>query len=188
MRKRRILYIGQNQELASALFPASRYELFLEKTASISRQKMNDDFDLVMIYGALPDESPLQLANEVSAIHQVPVILAVPSDIYDQACYQSSEHRVFVMSIPVQKNMAMQAISMIEKFIDQTRILERQIQKEQQKLKDEKMISQCKLKLIENYHWSEEKAHSFIGKKAMDHSTTRVNIARVLLNRLQASA
>lgn len=189
MRKRKILFISSNPDLKTQLFPSARYEAVYEKSAVGARQRMSSEkFDLVMVSGPLNDESSTRLAGELSSIHRIPVLLAVNNEIYDQACYQTQEQNVFVLCLPLQKNMALQAISILEKFSDQTRFLERQIQKEQQKLKDEKMISLCKLKLIENYHWSEEKAHSFIGKKAMDHSTTRVNIAKVLLNRLQAPA
>lgn len=63
--------------------------------------------------------------------------------------------------------------------------MEAQIRREKQRFQDEKLVSLCKIRLVEHYHWTEEKAHSYIGKAAMDHSTTRVNIARALLSRME---
>lgn len=188
MRKKKVIWLSSNSETKGQYFPSSKYDLSLEKSSSKLKQKLNDEkFDLIMISGPLSGESCIQIANEAAAVFQIPVLLAVPGELYDQASYQCQEHPVFVILSPLQKLMTMQAIALIGKFSDQIRLLEKQIQKEQQKFKDEKMINLCKLKLIETYHWSEEKAHSFIGKKAMDHSCTKVYVAKVLLNRLQAN-
>lgn len=188
-RRKKILIVGTGSENLRSLFPASKYDSVTIKSAAQARNRLSDEhFDLIVVSGTLPDESPVRFASECAGVHQAFVILIVPGDIYDQACYQCADLMVFVLSSPIQKNLASQAVSLIEKCEERTRVLERQIQKEKQKLNDEKMIAMCKLKLVENYHWTEEKAHSFIGKKAMDHSTTRVNVARILLNRLQAGA
>lgn len=186
-KKKRILFIASGTDTGKDLFPISRYEIIRVNSAAIARQKLfSESFDLVFIINPLPDESAIRMACETAAVYKCPVLLVVPSDTFDQATYQCMDQMVFVICSPINKNLASQAISLLEKTSSEIRRLERQIQKEKQKLKDEKMIALCKMKLVEHYHWSEEKAHSFIGKKAMDHSTTRVNIARVLLNKLQA--
>ena len=46
-----------------------------------------------------------------------------------------------------------------------------------QKLDDEKIVSRSKLLLIQNLGLSEEEAHKFIEKKAMNSGRTRVDIA-----------
>jgi len=47
-----------------------------------------------------------------------------------------------------------------------------------------KMISRCKLMLVQHYHWSEDKAHHYIEKVAMDHSWTRAKVAGMLMEKI----
>ena len=66
--------------------------------------------------------------------------------------------------------------------------MERQLARTRDKYKELQVVSRCKLLLMENYQWTEEKAHRYIEKTAMDHSTTKVLVARILLDKMQARA
>lgn len=182
------MILSAHPEQYKDLLPKGQYEApVLEVSAAKARQRLNlDSFSFVIIAAPLSDEYGIQTANEIASVYHQYVLLLVPREKLDQAEYQCREATVFVCSLPVQTGFVSQALSMLEKASRQNQQLQNELIKVRQKLQDEKTISHCKLKLIENYHWSEEKAHSYLGKAAMDHSTTRVHVARVLLNKMEA--
>ncbi|WP_301203112.1 ANTAR domain-containing protein, partial [Faecalibaculum rodentium] len=109
-------------------------------------------------------------------------------DKFDQAAYTVRETSVFVLSMPVNRQAAWQAVAVVEKARLKIRQVERQLARTRDKYKELQVVSRCKLLLMENYQWTEEKAHRYIEKTAMDHSTTKVLVARILLDKMQARA
>lgn len=159
----------------------------LEFSAAKAKQRLRQDtFSCVILAAPLSDEYGIQTANEIASVYHQYVLLIVPREKIDQAAYLTRDNTVFVASQPVHLPHIHQALGMMEKVSRQNRQMEEQLAKARQKLQDEKMIARAKLKLIETYHWSEEKAHAYLGKTAMDHSTTRAQVARLLLNKLEA--
>ena len=64
-------------------------------------------------------------------------------------------------------------------------ISDNEIRKLRKKIQDQQKINQAKLLLIEQYHYSEEKAHHYIEKVAMDHSITKVEVAMSLIEKVK---
>ena len=58
-----------------------------------------------------------------------------------------------------------------------------QIKKLNKKLHDDRLIYQAKLVLIEQYHWSEEKAHHYIEQAAMNSGQKKSVVAQMILDK-----
>lgn len=65
-------------------------------------------------------------------------------------------------------------------------LYEKKISKLEQKYLELKMVDHCKLVLISNYHWSEDKAHHYIEKIVMEQNKTKFLVAKELLEEFQA--
>lgn len=169
------------------LFPISQYDSSktVSSIAQAKRLLAAEEFDLVLIVAPIKDEMGIRSSKEISVLFHVPVLLFVKPDIYDMALYQVKDAMVFVLTLPVFKSVAVQTIGVMEKVNHQLQEMDRKIKKERQKLRDEKIINRCKLMLIENYRWSEERAHHYIEKMAMDHSITKVIVSKTLLNKME---
>ncbi|MCF0246448.1 MAG: ANTAR domain-containing protein [Ileibacterium sp.] len=187
MNKQKVLIAASSPDAFKDLFSKSKYETVLEVSAAAAKRRlMNEEFSLVVIGWPLTDQSELQAAREIASVYEKHVLLFVPADILDQAQYQCAEQTVFVMALPVNKLLARQTVAFLDKVNGQKQKLRSDLARQKQKLQDEKIIFRCKLLLVERYRWSEDKAHSYITKKAMDHSTTKVNVARILIRKLEA--
>lgn len=176
--------------LLRELFPVSRYEpCVLVSSAASARQRLaSRNFSLVVIFTPLGDEYGIRTAAQIASSFDMDVLLFVPADKFDQAAYTVRETSVFVLSLPVNRQTAWQAVSVVEKARTQIRQIQRQLIRSRDKYKELQVVSRCKLLLMENYRWSEEKAHRYIEKTAMDHSTSKVMVARILLDKMQARA
>lgn len=147
-----------------------------------AKQKLrHEHYDYVIVQTPVTDEFGTRGAKEISISNQVGVILLVKNSIYDQVLYQVGDSGVFVVSMPSTKQVLYQSMNFVIAHQEKVVQLENEIAKQKKKLQDEKIIMRAKLLLVEQYHWSEEKAHRFIEKQAMDHSRTKLQIAREIL-------
>lgn len=189
MNKRKVLIISNNKDtftIIKSVLPVSKYSPFYLSTILEAKTLLHKEkYDLVVIQTPVKDEFGVKSAQDFIRAFDVNVLLMVKNDIYDQVCYKVAESGIFVLSLPTSKNMIYQSVTIIEQFITQKQKYERDIVKLKKKMQDEKKINQAKLMLIEQYHWSEDKAHHYIEKIAMDTSQTRVEVAISLLNRME---
>lgn len=179
-----------HEGLLRELFPPAKYEpCIIVPSATAARQLLpTRRFSMVVIFTPLADEYGIRSAMEIAASFDIDVLLFVPADKFDQAAYTVRETSVFVLSMPVNRQAAWQAVAVVEKARFKIRQVERQLARTRDKYKELQVVSRCKLLLMENYQWTEEKAHRYIEKTAMDHSTTKVLVARILLDKMQARA
>ena len=52
----------------------------------------------------------------------------------------------------------------------------------EEKLQELRLVDKAKFLLLEHRHMTEEEAHRYIGKQAMDHGTSRKKIAQRILD------
>ena len=58
-----------------------------------------------------------------------------------------------------------------------------QIQKLRRRIREDRLIYQAKLILIEQYHWSEEKAHHYIEQLSMNSSQKKAAVAQMIVDK-----
>lgn len=190
MAKRKALIIAGSPAPFADLLPPAEYEApAIASSAAAGRRLLAQNrYDMILISEPLPDESGISTANAVSGLYNQYVLLTVPAQSLDQAAYQCRDLPVFVLSSTAQKSTFVQSIRFLEKAARRQARLEKQLAKEKQRFQDEKTVTLCKLKLIETFHWSEDKAHKCITKTAMDHSVTKSAAAKALLRKMEMMA
>lgn len=190
MKKRKALIISSQAENYKDLFPAAEYEqpALAISAAAGKRQLSMEHYDLILVSEPLPDESAILTANAAAGLYNQYVLLCVPAGSLDQAAYQCRDLPVFVLSSSALKSTFIQSIRFLEKASKRQEKLEKALAKEKQRFQDEKTVTLCKLKLIETFHWSEDKAHKCITKTAMDHSVTKSQAAKALLRKMELMA
>lgn len=180
---------GDHAGLLKELFPAVRYEPCITVSSAASARQMlrSRRFSMMALFTPLSDEFGVRTAMEIASTFDLDVLLFVPADRYDQAVYTVRETSVYVLSMPVSRQTAWQAVQLVEKARTRIRQIERQLTRSRDKYKELQLVSRCKLLLMENYRWTEEKAHRYIEKTAMDHSTSKIMVARILLDKMQGA-
>lgn len=102
-------------------------------------------------------------------------------EIYDQVLYQCKDSGIILLSYPIKKQVLYETFQMMKSLKTKILMYEKKIHKLEQKYLELKMVDHCKLVLISNYHWSEEKAHHYIEKIAMEQQKTKFLVAKELL-------
>lgn len=155
------------------------------KSAALARRCLLERFyDLVLIDGPLPDESGEEYALDVAEKCSASVLLVTPQEVYGEVLERVTDHGILAIPKPFPKGALDRAIRFL--MAEQSRIhrLEGRLAAAQEKLEELRLVSKAKLLLVEKKRMTEEEAHRFIGKQAMDHGVSRRWIAERLLEDL----
>ena len=145
------------------------------------RALLGRDYDLVLINAPLRDESGIDLALQIASQGLSQAILVVKSEHFDGISAKCEGYGVLTIAKPVNKSIFWSAL----KLAGATRSRLRQMQDENNRLKqtieDIRIIDRAKCLLISYLSMSEQDAHRYIEKQAMDMRTTRRAIAEGIL-------
>lgn len=134
-------------------------------------------FGLVIIDAPLRDESGEGLAQDIAARQNAQIILVVPAEHFDAVSAVCENHGILTIPRPLERPMLWAAIKLaraIEGRLARMRAENRMLK---QKLEDVRIVSRAKCLLIERLDMSEQNAHRYIEKKAMDTRLPRRVVA-----------
>lgn len=180
----KVLVLG-NENFLRVLKDTKNYNYTLSTSRNDALDKLrNSSYRyLIVLYTGLVHEI-LMFAKNCSLSRNMSVLVVCKQDIYDQVQYQCASSGIIVMSYPIKKQLLYQAMMMMESVQSRIDQYESKISRLEKKYLELKMIDHCKLVLISNYHWSEEKAHHYIEKMAMDQAKTKFQVAKELLEEI----
>ena len=181
MEASKVLVIGNGNFLA-LLKNTANYQYVLSKTYNDAFSKLrNTQFDIVVILYSQTTSGLLNFAKSLNT----QVLLACNKEIYDQVLYQCKDSGIILLSYPIKKQVLYETFQMMKSLKSKIAMYEKKIHKLEQKYLELKMVDHCKLVLISNYHWSEDKAHHYIEKIAMEQNKTKFLVAKELLEEFQ---
>ena len=138
---------------------------------------MEYDYDLCIINGPLGGSLGEELAIDIAEKNVCQVILFVKAEYMDEVTEQVEDYGVITVSKPINKQLFWQALKLARVAQRRINMAQKESKKLEKKLKDMKIISRAKLLLIINKGLTEEEAHKFIEKKAMDDRLPKVQVA-----------
>lgn len=152
-----------------------------KSTAMARRCILERYYDLVVINAPLPDESGEQFAIDAAQGSNASVLLVNPSESYEAVLEHVTDHGILVLSKPVPRGQVEKAIRFLFAQQGRMRQMEKKISSLEDKMEEIRMVTKAKFYLVENHHMSEDEAHRYIGKMAMDNGISRGKAAERVL-------
>lgn len=155
----------------------------VDNGAEAKRRMIHQDFSICVINAPLRTESGEQLSIELAEKNICQVILFVKAEYMEEITERVEDFGVITVSKPISRQMfwsALKLAKVTQKRIDMAQMENMKLQK---KIEDLKLVSRAKCVLIEYQGMSEEEAHKYIERQAMDQRMTRVEVAKDILNR-----
>lgn len=178
-----ISHSQQSASLLAALLKAEGYEAITTEFAAYSAKEAAQDetFDLICINAPLPDENGIELSRYFAQATRASVVIIVPQKSADEINDVLNPHGVLVIARPINKHLFHHYLQFTDCF--RARLL--RIEQENERLKgmveDLKIIDRAKLLLVTCLNMSEEQAHRYLEKQAMDLRTSRVSVAKQVI-------
>ena len=183
--KYRVLVAGGNEklcELLSEILPKNEYAFLPPaKTAGeVRRLTMDRSVDLVILNAPLKDEFGIQLAQDL-AENNMGVLLLTGSDVFEQVSYRVEQSGVITLAKPTTKHSLYIALRALTALRSKLLQMEQKTKALQQKVADIHTVNHAKWLLIQHDNMTENEAHRFIEKQAMDMRLSRREVAESII-------
>lgn len=138
-------------------------------------------YDILIINTPLPDDFGAKFAIDVSNDKPSVVLLFVRSDNYIETYDKVCDFGVFTIRKPLPPQNVLQTLDFVKATRERLRKMEKKSVSLQEKMAEIKIVNRAKWTLINTLKMSEDDAHRYIEKQAMDRCVNKRDIAEEIL-------
>lgn len=153
----------------------------LSSGSSARRQLLDADYDLILINAPLTDEPGDSLAADAAQRSAAGVLLLVRQDLVDETSARVEDDGVFVLGKPLNRPLFFQALKLAQSAHKRMLGLRSENQRLQHRIEDIRRVDRAKCILIQCLGMTENQAHRYIEKQAMDLRMSRGQVAEAIL-------
>ena len=166
-----------------ALLPVNEYwpVHFASGAGEARRRFRTGNYDIVVINTPLPDDFGTSLAIDLAESSSASVMLFVKNELYESVFSKLTDYGVTVLSKPSNIQLVTQTFRVMCATRERLRRMEGRQATVEEKMAEVRLINRAKWALIEQRGMSEDEAHRYIEKQAMDRRQTRSAIAKEIL-------
>lgn len=185
-----ILIVSSSEQFTAIIknsLSERRFTAIVTRTgaAAARRTVFDRDFDLVVICVPLPDETGIELALDIAERSNAGVMVVVPSEIYASALERVTDSGILTVSRPTTKLVLSTAVRLLVSLQDKMQALVMKEQAAREKTEEVRIVDRAKFALMEQKHMTEDDAHRYVGKLAMDNGISRRKAAERILDDLE---
>lgn len=152
-----------------------------QNCAEARRDLIQNSFDLIIIDSPLPDEAGDDFALYAAEQTDAGIILIVDSTALYDVNMEVEEAGVFVLPKPVSPDFFYQAVKLLVASRKRVHNLENENLKLQKKIEEIRLIDRAKCILIQYLNMTEQQAHKYIERQAMNLRQSRLATAEGIL-------
>lgn len=169
------------------LLPEDRYSPLCWEcdVTSARRLLLERTFDIVVISAPLPDEFGTKLAMHVVDSSSAGVLLLVGAEHYPDISVRLSPYGILTLQKPTNPQLILQSLQLLCGTRERLRKMEQKTASIEEKMAEIRLVNRAKWLLIDREGMTEQDAHRFIEKQAMDRCVTRRAVADQIIARYQ---
>jgi len=165
---------------------ASFHQVIVSKSCGDARKLIQkQDFDLIVVNSPLSDESGESFSRHAAAQGVSQVILLVKSDSFNSVSAACEADGVLTIAKPVDQSLMWGALSLARSIQNRLKRMRTENTQLKQNIEDIRIINRAKLILISALSMTEQEAHRYIEKQAMDIRSSRRFVAEEILKRYE---
>lgn len=181
-----VLIVSASEKFIDAtralLPPTDYYPVETARSAGEARRRLLETaFDIVLIQTPLRDEFGSRLAVDVCRSSGAGALLFVKKEVYDDVYAEVMEQGVMVLPVPTSTQMVSQTLRILCAARERLRRMEEKQATVEEKIEEIRLVNRAKWLLIERLQMTEEDAHRYIEKQAMDLRLTRRSVAENII-------
>lgn len=150
--------------------------------ASAKREMLEREYDICLINSPLSDSVGSDFAVDMADSTNTGILMFVKPELYDEVYDKTSKYGILLLAKPVTGSVFKQTIRLLCSSRERIgRLTNRQIKEKKtlaERLEEIRIINTAKLLLIEHKKMSEEEAHKYLEKRAMDLRKNKIDIAK----------
>ncbi len=188
-KKNNVLIVSSDDKLRSffvQILPPREYEIPpTAKSAGEARRRLiSQQYNIVIINTPLPDETGLELAEDLSD-RSLGVLAIADIQSFDQVCHTLEDFGVLTVTKPLSRQQAYAYIKLLTAFSARLTKMEKENKSLQEKVMDIRIVDRAKWILIKNEGMTEEEAHHLIEHNAMENRESRRKAAEEIIRKYE---
>ena len=185
-RRYSVLLVSAAQKFNDAVLPLLPERQFspIAQASDVSSARLmllERRYDLLIINAPLPDEFGTRLALDVCENSATGVLLLVKAEHYPDITDRVSPGGVLTLSKPTSPQLLTHSVQLLCATRERLRRMEQKTATLQEKMEEIRLVNRAKWILIDQLKMTENEAHKFIERQAMDRCVTRRTIAENIL-------
>ncbi|MEA4988018.1 MAG: ANTAR domain-containing protein [Anaerovorax sp.] len=182
----RLLIVSNSKNIISDVLELLYHDSFsevvtLDNCGEARRLLLDHSFDLCIINTPLSDEFGESLALDIVSDSITQVILIVKGELFEMVAEKAEINGIFTVARPIDQLNFWSVLRITNAVYHRLLNLKTENKRLMQSIEDMRLIDRAKCILIEYLNMSEEEAHKYIEKQAMDmRITKRVVSERIL--------
>lgn len=186
----RVLLVSASDKfntVTASLLPSSEFwPVTVAKSAGEAQRRLLDArYDIVLVNTPLPDEFGTALAEDACEKTQASVLLLVKRELHDEIYCKVMEAGVITLPKPTNEAAMSQMLRTLCSVRERLRRLEERQVTVEKKIEELRLVNRAKWLLIQRLHMTEEDAHQYIRRQAMDKRVTQREAAEDILRTYQ---
>lgn len=174
----------QQRQIKEVLLKLKVTNVMYASSIEIAKKKMLEKyFELIIIDTTLSSAIYLDFAKNITKTSNSQVLVLLKVEFYDNLSFELEQMGIYTLAKPYTKITLFNVLKMCSIAIKNINKIQNEVTKLQKQITSIRLVNQAKLILIQKFKISEDEAHHFIEKKAMDYQTTKVIIARKIINK-----
>lgn len=164
------------------ILPYESFDPILKANNSSEAKRflLTNTVDILIIDAPLTDDFGIDLAQEYSQT-SLGILIMVNSSLYEQVAYRVEDLGIYTIIKPNSTENMYSAVKLLSAMHKKLAKMETKTKKLQEKMQDIKIINQAKIILIQKLNMSEESAHYYIEKQAMDIRLPKSKVAENII-------
>ena len=165
--------------IKEVLFKLKSQNIFyVENIDKAKKMMLEQHFELIIVDSTLSSKNYIDFVKNVIKVTNSQVLLMLKSEFYEL-----EQMGIYTLAKPYNRTTLFNVLRMCSVSIRNINKVKNEINKLQKRLVALKLVNQAKLILIQKFNMNEDEAHHFIEKKAMDYQTTKIIIAKKIINK-----
>ncbi len=173
---------GRGADFLASVFDAPTFDPVVNASSAGEARRLlsSEQYDLIVVNSPLPDETGIDFCID-AAQGSSGVMLFVKNDIYEIVSSQCTREGIFVIPKPnTQRNVA-QSVTLLCAIRERLRKYEKKTRTLREKMDSIRIVNRAKWLLIERLGMTEQDAHGYIEKEAMNRRRTSREIAEEII-------
>ena len=181
-----VLLVSSSEKFNRSLLELLPADTYLPVTAvgdvtGARRALLERSFDPAIINTPLPDDFGTRLALDICDGSGTGILLLVRAEHFPDINARVSPFGVLALSKPTTSQMLTQSLSLLCGTRERLRRMEQRTASLEDKMEEIRIVNRAKCVLIEQLKMTEQEAHRYLEKQAMDRCVTRRSVAESIL-------
>ena len=180
-----VLLVSSSKNFTNGILSAlteNNYEVTLSDTIQRAKRILvENDFDIIIVNSPVIDDFGMDFVIDEAIRDISGIIMFVKPELESEVYYKTYEYGVLTLTKPTSKGILLQTMRLLCATIIKKEAMIEKPKDMKTRLEEIKIINTAKMLLIEHKHISEDEAHKYIEKRAMNLRKSKVKIASEII-------